>query len=139
MKATWRRLWPRGPIVLQSLRFYPLSALRARKRSGPTMRESFQPSRRARYVGRQGAVRFYSNETTAVANAYFTLTLVDRAGKANNYHGRITATAVKLGGRWLVVDQHLSVLPASPSGPPRRPCVSMARDRRLLQVDTAQC
>ena len=49
---------------------------------------------------------------TAVSNTYFTLTVVDRAGKATTSHGRLDVTYVKQGGRWLVVNQHGSLLPS---------------------------
>jgi hypothetical protein len=39
---------------------------------------------------------------------------VDRAGKATTTHGRINVTFVKMGDRWLTVDQHVSVVPSSP-------------------------
>lgn len=52
--------------------------------------------------------------TTAVANTYYTLILVDRAGKVTTTHGRLNATFVKMGDRWLDVDEHASVVPSSP-------------------------
>ena len=64
------------------------------------------------YVPRQRSIRVYG--TTVVSNTYFTLTLVDRAGKATTQHGRLSVTFVKLGDRWLSVDQHVSLVPPSP-------------------------
>ena len=78
-----------------------------------TMASLFQNFPTHRYVGRQESVRIYG-DTTAVYNAYYTLTLVDRAGKATATNGRLTVVLVKLGGKWLAVDQHASPLPASP-------------------------
>ncbi len=46
-----------------------------------------------------------------MTNTYYTLTLVDRAGKATTTHGRLNVTYVKQGGRWLAVDQHGSAMP----------------------------
>jgi len=51
---------------------------------------TFQNFPTHRYVGRQESVRIY-NGTTAVYNAYYTVTLVDRAGKATVTNGRITS------------------------------------------------
>lgn len=65
------------------------------------------------FVGRQSITRFYHG-TTAVVDQYYTITLVDRTGKGTTRHGRQSQTWVKLGDRWLVVDQHNSLLPASP-------------------------
>ena len=72
----------------------------------------FQNFPTRRYVGRQESIRVYG-DTTAVATSHFTLVLVDRAGKATTTHGRISVTYVKLGGKWMVVDQHASAIPAS--------------------------
>ncbi len=70
------------------------------------------------YPTRQGFLPQYSirvyGGTTGVVNAYETLTLVDRDGKATTHYLRESWTYVKLGDRWLVVDHHVSRLPASP-------------------------
>lgn len=66
-----------------------------------------------RFIVRQRSIRVYGG-TAAILNGYFTLTLVDREGKARTTHGRISTTFVKLGDRWVRVDQHTSSLPASP-------------------------
>jgi len=63
------------------------------------------------YVPRQRLVRVYG-DTTAITNTYYTLTLVDRSGKATTTHGRLDATYVRENGRWLVVNQHSSALPS---------------------------
>ncbi len=62
------------------------------------------------YVPRHRIARVYGD--TAVTNTYFTLTLVDRSGKATVSHGRLDVTYVKQGGSWLVVNQHSSTLPS---------------------------
>jgi uncharacterized protein (TIGR02246 family) len=61
---------------------------------------------------RQRSVRVY--DTTAVINTYYTLTQVDRGGKVTTTHGRLNVTHVKIGDRWLVVDQHSSLVPPGP-------------------------
>ncbi len=72
----------------------------------------FQAFPTRRFVPRQRSIRVYG--TTAVSNSYYTLTSVDRAGKVTTTHGRINVTFVKMGDRWLAVDQHASVVPSSP-------------------------
>lgn len=72
----------------------------------------FQAFPTIRFVPRQRSIRVYG--TTAVINTYYTMTLVDRGGKVTTSHGRLTITHVKMGDRWLVVDQHMSVVPSSP-------------------------
>jgi len=39
---------------------------------------------------------------------------MDPKGQARNHAGRYSITYVKLGGKWLIVEQHASVLPVSP-------------------------
>lgn len=73
----------------------------------------FQTFPTRRFIPRQRSIRVYHG-TTAVVNQYYTLTLVDRAGKATTSHGRFSNTWVKLGDKWVTVDQHVSSLPASP-------------------------
>ena len=72
----------------------------------------FQAFPTIRFVPRQRSIRVYG--TTAVINTYYTLTLVDRGGKVTTTQGRLTVTHVKMGDRWLVVDQHSSLVPSSP-------------------------
>ena len=71
---------------------------------------AFQNFPTRQYVPRQRIVRIFG-DTTAVTNTYYTLTLVDRSGKAATTHGRLDVTYVKQGGRWLAVNQHPSLLP----------------------------
>jgi uncharacterized protein (TIGR02246 family) len=61
----------------------------------------------------QSAVRVF-NDGTAVANGYFQVTFMDPKGQASTRFGRYSITYVKLGGKWLIVEQHASILPASP-------------------------
>src|SRR6266480_3816188 len=68
----------------------------------------FQNFPTRRYVPLHRLIRAYGD--TAVTNTYYTLTLVDRAGKATTTHGRLNVTYVKQGGRWLAVDQHGSAM-----------------------------
>ena len=73
----------------------------------------FQAFPTRRFFPRQITVRIYGG-TIAVTNQYFTLTLVDRTGKVSTFQGRFSNTYVKFADGWKVVDQHTSVLPASP-------------------------
>ncbi len=70
----------------------------------------FQNFPTRRFVERQRTIRVYGGNT-GILNGYFTFTLVDRAGNANTLHARMSVTFVKLGDRWLVVDDHASRLP----------------------------
>ena len=71
---------------------------------------TFQNFPTHRFVGRQTAIRVYGSNS-GVLNRYFTLTLVDREGKAITVHGRMSVTFAKLGDRWRIVDVHTSRLP----------------------------
>lgn len=68
-----------------------------------------QASSARRLTLRQVSVRVYG--TTAVETGYFDFTGMDRAGTVTNISGRYSTTWVKLGGKWMVVDQHVSQLP----------------------------
>ncbi len=74
----------------------------------------FQTYPTRRVMNRQWSVRVYNGDTTAVTNAYLHGTLVDRNGQTNTLYLRGSTTWVKQGGRWLIVDAHVSRLPASP-------------------------
>jgi uncharacterized protein (TIGR02246 family) len=74
----------------------------------------FQAYPTRRVMSRQQSIRVYNGDTTAVTNAYFHVTLVDRNGQANTLYLRSSNTFVKQGGRWLVADAHTSRLPTSP-------------------------
>ena len=70
----------------------------------------FQNFPTRRFVERQRTIRVYG-DSTGILNAYFTVTLVDRAGAVNTVHARMSVTFVRMGGRWLVADDHASRLP----------------------------
>ena len=63
-----------------------------------------------RVVVHQGATQVYNN-TTAVTSTYYTVTLVDKKAQARRVHARSSVTRVKVDGRWLIVNQHMSQLP----------------------------
>ena len=102
--------WADNGVVTTALAPFRIEGKEAIQAYYAGLFETF-PTRR--FVPRQISVRIYG-DTTAVTNQYYTLTLVDRAGKVGTSHGRFSNTYVRLGGRWLVVDQHTSPIPASP-------------------------
>jgi uncharacterized protein (TIGR02246 family) len=61
----------------------------------------------------QPAIRLF-NDSTAVADGDFKVTVTDSKGKAITRSGRYSVTFVRQGGKWLIVDQNGSFLPASP-------------------------
>ena len=65
-------------------------------------------------VGRHAVSRAFANDTVVVTNGYSDLTLVDRSGHVSRFRLRTSVIWVKLDRRWQIVDQHNSVLPASP-------------------------
>ena len=72
----------------------------------------FQNFPTRRVIARQSSIRVYQ-DSTAIVNNYAHLILVDRSGKRTAINGRASFTYVRIGGRWLVVDQHSSTLPTS--------------------------
>jgi uncharacterized protein (TIGR02246 family) len=60
---------------------------------------------------RQASTRTYANDTVAVINAYGIDNWTDRGGNASVHYIRISQTWVKIDGKWLQVDQHVSRLP----------------------------
>ena len=58
------------------------------------------------------SIRTY-NGTTAISSGYYTVTLINKKGKARRVRGRFTHTLAKVDGRWLIVSQHTSALPGS--------------------------
>lgn len=52
------------------------------------------------------------NATTVVGAGYQENTFIDSQGQAINFYLRISATFVKQEGRWLIVSEHISNLPA---------------------------
>jgi uncharacterized protein (TIGR02246 family) len=68
------------------------------------------------YPKRQGSPRGYStrtyaNDTVAVVNGYGIDNWTDKGGNASVHYIRVTQTWVKIDGKWLQVDQHVSRLP----------------------------
>lgn len=68
------------------------------------------PTRRG--FGRHAITRLYANDTVAVSNAYSELAFIDRAGQVSRIPSRITTVLVKIEGRWKIVEQHVSRIPA---------------------------
>ena len=62
-------------------------------------------------AARQLSIRVYGNDTTVVTNQYTQSNFVDQKGQATNLYFRNTATWVKMGGQWRIVDAHNSKLP----------------------------
>ncbi len=58
------------------------------------------------------SIRTY-NGTTAISSGYYTVTLINKKGKARRVRGRFTHILAKVDGRWLIVSQHTSALPGS--------------------------
>ena len=69
------------------------------------------PARRV--FSRQPVIRAY-NDDLVVQNGYAVLYLTDAKGQLLTYHTRSSVTWAKIGGRWLIVDQHTSRLPVAP-------------------------
>jgi len=67
------------------------------------------PTRRNAF--RQLSIRVYANDSAAVVNTYEQANLVDTKGQATALSLRVTATWVKIGGQWRIVDVHNSKLP----------------------------
>jgi uncharacterized protein (TIGR02246 family) len=63
-------------------------------------------------VLRQVSIQTYG-DVVGVETGYYQTMAVDRAGKVTNFLGRYSVTRVKQGGRWLIVEGHLSSLPPS--------------------------
>jgi uncharacterized protein (TIGR02246 family) len=62
-------------------------------------------------LGRHVVTRVYANDTIVVANAYSDQTWVDKSGKITFNGTRSTTTWVKIDGKWLTVDFHISRVP----------------------------
>lgn len=60
----------------------------------------------------QPAIRLYGD--TAIDSGYLRLQLVDGSGQSSAIYGRYTMVLLKLGREWLIIDLHISALPASP-------------------------
>ena len=57
--------------------------------------------------------RVYANDTIVVVNAYANQTWVDRTGNSTTAATRATVVWVKIGGKWLTVDHHVSKVPGT--------------------------
>ena len=65
-------------------------------------------------IGRQPMRRVYANNTVVVVDDYADQTWVDKNGHATLRSVRTTSVWVKIDGRWLTVDEHVSVVPELP-------------------------
>jgi len=72
--------------------------------------ELFQLYPGRRLFVRQPAARAYGDDLV-VQNSYTALYLSDQSGKVTQFALRSSVVWAKIGGRWLVVDQHVSRLP----------------------------
>ena len=66
-----------------------------------------------RIMPRQPMMRAY-NDDLVVQNGYGVLYLTDPKGQVTTVFTRSSVTWAKIGGRWQIVDQHTSRLPAAP-------------------------
>ena len=65
-------------------------------------------------LARQVTYRVYQEGNVVVVNGYNDQTFIDRNGRMSTMIQRNSATWVKTGGRWLLVDQHISGMPGTP-------------------------
>jgi len=65
-------------------------------------------------LGRQVTRRVYQDGNVVIVNAYNDQTFFDKNGKMSTLSNRTSQTWVKTGGRWLLVDQHISGMPGTP-------------------------
>lgn len=75
--------------------------------------EFFQTYPRRRFLVRHSALRAY-NDDLVISNSYAAMNLTDQQGKVTPFQLRSSLVWAKLGGRWQVVDQHVSRLPVAP-------------------------
>ena len=75
--------------------------------------EFFQTYPRRRFFSRHSALRAY-NDDLVISNSYASLNLTDQQGHLTPYQVRSSLVWAKLGGRWQIVDQHVSRLPLAP-------------------------
>ena len=66
-----------------------------------------------RLVLRHESVQGYG-ATAGTWTGYYQVTATDRAGKVTTLVGRYSSAWVKEGGRWMIVQQHISPMPLSP-------------------------
>jgi uncharacterized protein (TIGR02246 family) len=69
------------------------------------------PERRA--FTHQLMTRVY-NDDLVISNGYTVLSYTDLKGQITTFHTRFSVTWAKVGGRWQVVDHHISRLPPVP-------------------------
>lgn len=69
------------------------------------------PARRSN--GRQTMTRMYANDTVVVTNGYADQTWTDRSGQTTSAMVRLSGTWIKIGGRWQLVDAHVSKIPGT--------------------------
>lgn len=75
--------------------------------------EFFQTYPRRRFLARHSAMRAY-NDDLVVSNSYASMNLTDQQGNITPFQLRLSLVWAKLGGRWQIVDQHVSRLPVAP-------------------------
>jgi ketosteroid isomerase-like protein len=68
-------------------------------------------------LGRQVTSRVFQEGNVVVVNGYTDQTLIDRNGRMSVLMQRTSQTWVKTGGRWLLVDTHVSGMPGTPYTP----------------------
>jgi len=61
----------------------------------------------------QPITRVY-NDDLVISNGYTVLSYTDLKGQITTFHTRFSVTWAKVGGRWQVVDHHISRLPPVP-------------------------
>src|SRR5262245_1476914 len=65
-------------------------------------------------LARQVTRRVFQEGNVVVVNGYNDQTFIDKSGTMSVRMNRTSQTWVKNGGRWLLVDQHVSSMPGSP-------------------------
>src|SRR6266446_2684277 len=68
-------------------------------------------------LGRQVTYRVYQKSNVVVVNGYNDQTFIDRNGRMSTLMQRNSQTWVKTGGRWLLVEWHVSCMPGAPYTP----------------------
>lgn len=81
-----------------------------RKEIGAGLAGTFKAFPTRNLVHRQQSVRIYG-DNVAVVDLYWSITLVSAKGDVRTLHGRASQTRVKMGGQWLIVSFHGSLLP----------------------------
>jgi len=65
-------------------------------------------------LARQVTRRVFQDGNVVVVNGYNDQTFIDKNGRMSTLINRTSQTWVKTGGRWLLVDQHISGMPGTP-------------------------